>query len=484
MNMQGMVLSDEDKLRIHRNSIRILEEIGIRFPSHRALALLEAAGAVIDWDQQIAFLPEALIQKAIESAPKKFVMGARNPENDLELPSRRTTYNLDGCGVNTLDFNTGHRRAAVLKDVADSARVFEETAMGSILWPPVSPSDVPYGARSLISTGTAFLNTSKHIMDEVKKKEEVPYLAEMLKAILGSEEAFRERKIYSVTYCTVAPLCHDEEMLEATMELCRYQAPILVFPMPACGTTGPASLMSNIALANAEALSSIAIFQLVSPGVPILFGSALGVVNVRSGMFLEGAPETMLQMGAMGEMGKHYGLPTMMAGCLTDAKTLGMQAVMEKTLTTLPLVLSGVDVIQGIGLVESSMTLSLEQMVIDNEIALLCKRIREGVDVRDEQDFFEDIKKVGHGGHFLKQKNTRAAFRSSEFYQAELCDRESYDGWTALGSPGMIDAARKKVEEILAGEMKNPLPEQKEKVLREIMEEAQLKLGEECICGD
>jgi len=306
----------------------------------------------------------------------------------------------------------------------------------------------------------------------------VPYLIEMMKAVLGDMDAVLERKIYSVTYCTVAPLCHDGEMLEATMELSKFQAPILVYPMPACGTTGPASLYSNIALANAEALSSIVIFQLVSPGTPLLFGAALGVVNVRSGMFLEGAPETALQMTAMGEMGKYYGLPTMCAGCLTDAKAPGMQAVLEKVLTTIPMVFADIDVIQGIGLIESSMTLSLEQMIIDNEIAHLCGRMKEGVNTEPDKDLFEDIKNVGQGGHFLKQKSTKTAFRSNEFYQAALCDRNSFDGWVDLGSPDMFGIARKTVKSILDSEIKNPLPENTEKVLHEIMGEARQKLDE------
>jgi trimethylamine--corrinoid protein Co-methyltransferase len=385
---------------------------------------------------------------------------------------------MDGCGVNTIDFETGARRTAMLKDVADSARIFEEISLCNIYWPPVSPRDVPDEAGGIVRTGTAYMNTSKHVMDEVKKKEEVPYIIEMCREMAGSLEQAKKRNLYSVTYCTVAPLCHDGAMLEATLELSKYNAPILVYPMPACGTTGPASLMSNIALANAEALSSVVMFQIMSPGVPILFGAALGVVNVRSGMFLEGAVETALQMTAMGEIGKYYGLPTMVAGCLTDAKTPGTQAVMEKVLTTLPLVLAEVDVIQGIGLIESSMTLSFEQMIIDSEIAHLCNRIKEGITVSDDLDFYEDIKAVGQGGHYLKQKNTKAAFRSKEFYHAALCDRNSYDGWVDLGKPEMFGLARKKVKEILDGELKNPLPEQTEKQIREIMGEAERKLNE------
>jgi hypothetical protein len=42
----------------------------------------------------------------------------------------------------------------------------------------------------------------------------------------------------------------------------------------------------------------------------------------------------------------------------------------------------------------------------------------------------------------------------------------------------MIDHARERVKAILDGEKKNPLPENTEKILKEIMEEAGRKLNE------
>lgn len=476
MLMQGQVLSPEERRIIHADSLRILEEVGIRFPVEKALGLLESAGARIDWDTQVAFIPAALVEEALAAAPKKFVLGARNPAYDLAFPSLVSTWNLDGCGVHMLDFATGSKRSAVLQDVADSARVFETVDLGTILWPPVSPCDVPRAARSIASTGTAFCNTSKHVQDEVKDIREVRYIMEMAAAILGGRDEAVRRKIYSVTYCTVAPLAHDEAMLEATMELAQYDAPILVYPMPACGSTGPASLYSNVALANAEALSSIVLFQLVKPGIPLLYGAALGAINLRNGIFLEGAPETALQLCAMGEMGKNYGFPTMIAGCLTDAKEPGMQAVLEKLLTMLPLVQSGVDVVQGLGLIESSMTLSLEHILIDAEIGRLCKRLRDGIDVRPEKNYFEDIRTVGQEGHFLKQKSTRAALRTSEFFTPDFCERGSYEEWTALGSPTMLTRAHQQVQAILKADMPHPLSASCEAVIREIVEEAKAVL--------
>ena len=80
------------------------------------------------------------------------------------------------------------------------------------------------------------------------------------------------------------------------------------------------------------ALSSVVMFQLTSSGTPLIYGAALGIINMRNGMFLEGGPETALQLSAMGEMGKYYNLPTTIAGCLTDAKEPGMQSVLENFL--------------------------------------------------------------------------------------------------------------------------------------------------------
>jgi trimethylamine--corrinoid protein Co-methyltransferase len=175
-------------------------------------------------------------------------------------------------------------------------------------------------------------------------------------------------------------------------------------------------------------------------------------------------------------MGKFYNLPTTIAGIATDAKRYGGQAMLEKMATNLPLVLSEPDTIVGFGMYECSTALSLSQIIIDNEVARYCRRIQAGMNVSPETDFFEDIRAVGQGGHFLKQKSTRSAVRSSEFYVPNLLDKGSYDEWTSLGSRDMEDIAREKAQKILAGEQRNPLPRDTEKVILEIVKEAEAKL--------
>jgi trimethylamine--corrinoid protein Co-methyltransferase len=475
MNMNGQVLSNAEQDLIHKKSIEILENVGISFPDEGVLAMLEQNGAIVDWDKQVARISEAMVVKALSTAPKEFTLGARNPAHDFALPSSYSALNLDGTGVYALDPSTGDKRYGVLQDIANAAKVFESVSLGKVLWPPIVAADCPAGTRNLMGAATAMMHCSKHIQDEVKNVNEIPLLMGILSAILGDAKTIQERKIYSVTYCTVAPLMHDKDMMLANMELAKMNVPILVYPMPACGSTGPYSLFSNVALGNAEALSAIVLFQLTNPGTPLIFGTAQGIIHRKTGLFLEGAPETVLQGVAMTQMGKRYGLPTTIAGCLTDAKEPGMQAVLEKVLTTLPLSLVGADVIQGIGLLESSMTLSLEQILIDAEIGGLCQRMRDGIDVSAEKDCYEDIVHVGQGGHFLKQPSTRAGFRSKEFYVPSLLDRDSYDEWCDLGSPNMFTEANKKVKGILAAEPEHPLTLDVEKQIREIMEEMRRK---------
>ena len=292
----------------------------------------------------------------------------------------------------------------------------------------------------------------------------------------GLQDAVKERKIFSVCYCTLAPLSHDDGMSEALMDLSEFEIPILIFPMPCAGSTGPASLFSNIAMGNAEALSSVVLFQMAHPGTPLIYGDASGSTQFSTGGFLEGSPEMVLMSAARGEMAKLYGLPNTQAGCLSDAKAPGPQAVMEKLLTTLPLVLSGVDYIQGPGAIETSGTLCLEQIVVDEEIARLCKRMRDGIDTSDEKDFFEDINSVKPGGHFLMQPNTVKACRSEEFLMPLLSDRHTFESWAELGRPDLYSEAQKKVEEILDTPQKHPLPDDVIGKLEEIIRQAEEEL--------
>ena len=220
--------------------------------------------------------------------------------------------------------------------------------------------------------------TSKHGQHELHRRDQAPYLGAIISALAGGEDRARERHEASVVYCPVAPLVHDGEMLDAYLDLGAWDVPVCVLPMPVPGTTGPASVLGNIALANAEALSSIVIFQVARPGRPVMYGSAVGSMDFRTGAFLAGTPEMGIQSAALTTMGRFYGLPTMGAGCASDAHDIGPEACIEKLITMLPSVSAGADIVVGYGELDGDQTLVLEQILVDNELAHLALRMVRG----------------------------------------------------------------------------------------------------------
>lgn len=476
MKMATSFLSQDEREMVHQLSVRILEEVGVKVKSEKIKALLEKRGANVDYDTNIVKIDRTLIDWAIKACPKKFLMGARNPVFEFEIPSYETVYTTDGCGPYAIDFETGKRRPAVTQDIINNLKVFEEMDMGKIAWSPVLASDMPVHSTEVRAYLMSFIHTSKHVQTGLDKAEEVPYLKAALREILGSDDEIRKRKICSMIYCPVAPLVHESQMMEGYLELGDLDIPILILPMPAPGSTGPASLYSNVALSNAEALSCIVIYQIANPGRALIYGSAIASLDFSTGAFIEGAPEMVLQSGACLDMANYYCLPDTLSGCLTDAKECGAQATAEKMTTTLPLVLGGASAINGIGLLEASMTMSLEQLVVDNELAHICKRIKDGINICPDLDYFEDILYVGPGGHFLKQKTTRNAARSQEFYKPLLIDRNAFNAWENLGRPNLYTSARKQVTKILSEGPKNPLKPSIEKTILEIMEASDREL--------
>jgi trimethylamine--corrinoid protein Co-methyltransferase len=476
VRFEAHVLSNEEQERIHKSSLCILSKVGVKYLGKKAIPILKKNGAFVDEESQVVRIPEGMVKEALGVTPKSFVLGARNPQHDFPLPSAVTRYCIDGTASFVMDFSNGQRRYGISKDIEDSLRIFQQMDMGVLAWAPVCASEAPAHSRALHEFFAIMRYSSLHGEHEVHFANQVPFLAAGLKALLGSEDEVRNRKAYSLIYCPVAPLMHDGEILDAYLALGDLDMPIMIMPMPVCGTTGPASLFSNICQANAEALSSIVIYQLANPGRPLIYSNATGTMDFRNGAYRGGSPEMGLMAAALTQMGRYYGLPTASAGCTSDTHQPGPEAVIEKMMTSLPPVSAGVDIVVGMGEIESDQLLVLEQLVVDNELAHFCERMVAGVDSGEAKDLLKDVLQVGPGGNFLKSRNTRQLAHSDEYFYPFLLDRHTYENWLNLGKPGMYTKARELVEQILSAPLVDPLSESISQELDEILQAADKEL--------
>ena len=134
--------------------------------------------------------------------------------------------------------------------------------------------------------------------------------------------------------------------------------------------------------------------------------------------------------------------------------------------------LAGANLIYGAGMLEAGMTFSLGQLVIDDEIAAMVKRIVNGVSLDDELMGVDLIKKVGIGNNFLTQRHTLNNIKTEQV-QATIIDRRMRGAWEKRGSKSLIESANEKAAKLLKNHKPKPLPEDVIKELKRIVKKAE-----------
>ncbi|QIB69997.1 hypothetical protein Ami103574_12120 [Aminipila butyrica] len=144
----------------------------------------------------------------------------------------------------------------------------------------------------------------------------------------------------------------------------------------------------------------------------------------------------------------------------------------EKTLTNLLPAVTGSNVIYGMGMLEMGMTMSYEQLLIDQEIVKMTRRILQGIPVNKDTLALEVIKAVGPAGNYLAQKHTRQYMRQ-ELSTTNLINRRMRENWEANGSKTMDQAANEQARQILENYQVTPLPEDVKKRIHDIVLEGE-----------
>jgi len=465
-------LLDRDAIQqIHQAALDLLQDVGVKIASEPAAALLREAGQKFDASRGAFRISPELVEQCVSTLPSRILLAGRNETRDAVLGTGRVLTCLDGQGTFALDPDTGKRRASELRDLVAATRLSDALDSVDFYWPNVVPSDVPQTVRTFVESAVGFVHTSRHVQHEIKEPSEVPWLLEMFDVLLGDRRRHAERPIFSVVCCPVSPLQHECEMTSASLELARHDVPVCVMPMPLAGATAPVTLAGTLAMMLAEFLSGVVLFQLARPGLPMILGIGATILDMRTGLYTGGAPELSLMNIAMTEIGRHMGVPVMGQGLISDAKAPGPQASYEKAINGLSAFLAGSEVVNGLGLLDSSQLLALEQMVIDDEIVKMLRRIERGFEVDDEHLMLDLIAEVGIGGHFLGQRRTLEYLRKGEHYQPLLSFRGPYHAWESCGYDE-VAAARERACRLLKEHEVLPLAPEVEKALGELIARA------------
>jgi trimethylamine--corrinoid protein Co-methyltransferase len=467
-------LSEGEIEAIHNASLRVLEKTGIKVLSKPALDILKKAGAKVDYETGHASIPRNVVEEALKMTPKTIKYCARNPKYDFVLNKQETHFCAEGGSPFLLDWETGKRRYSTSEDIAKFARIADYLDHFDLIWPLGTSSDVPAPVRYIVDMYTGLRNSEKHFEGDSTTGKEAQYQIEIAAAIVGGREELRKRPIFSHVICTLSPLCYDKGMTEASIELARAGIPVVIYPMPTTGGTGPVTLAGTVVVNNAEFLGGLVIQEFASPGAPVVYAAGVGTMDFKTGSNTRTPDKSLMHLG-LNQVAHYYDLPSeILVTSSTAAKILDTQAGYEQAIIILTHTLAAPDIAIGMGGLEGARMTSAEALVIDNEIIDYALRFVEGIEVNEDTLAVDVIDKVGPGGIYLGEKHTVQHFR--ERWMSRLSDISSYETWEKQGSRTIDEVAREKVREILATHKVTPIPEDVEKEIGRILKRAEAEL--------
>ena len=449
------ILSEAEVRQIHTATLDVMESVGVRFPSHKALDILEAHGAQVDRQTMVAKIPGQLVEEYLAKAPPTYSLSALDPALDLPLDGTYSHLGTDGCGVEIIDAFSGERRMTTKQDVQDVARVADYLEAIAFHWVPISAQDCPPQSRSLHELEAVWSVSKKHVQTEtIVNEREMRAAVEMAAMLAGGREALRKRPVLSIMQCTISPLAHDGGSLEAGLVAAEAGLPVGYMTMASCASTGPVTLAGDLVVGNAEVLGALVLMQMAHPGCPVYYAAAQTSTDLRTGAYTGGGPEDFLFGAATNVLADFYKVPLSMGAFATGAKEPDWQAGVDNSLSAFMAVSTLSDMLLGAGLLHGSRILSYEMLLMDSEIWSILQALYQGITVNEETLALDAIREVGPGGSFLAHKHTRRHMR--ERWQPTLMDRRPYNTWEAKRD-GAREWAREKAQQILKEYHPEPL---------------------------
>jgi len=440
-------LDDDLKVKIIDEARHLLCTLGSEIHNPRVLALLGDHGAEVDLSKQHVRFTDEVIDLALSTVPSEFklydVLGAETHD----FSGNKVHFTPGSAAINVLD--NGNIRKPATADYIRYAKVVSGLPHIQAQSTAFVPADVPEEISDSYRLFLSLLYCEKPVVTGAFTIEAFNVMRDLQLAIRGSEEALRSKPLTIFSACPTAPIKWSKTTSQNVVDCALLGIPVEFISMPLSGFMAPVTMVGSLIQHTAETLSGVVISQLASPGAPVLYGGAPAIFDVRYETTPMGAVESEMIDCAYTEIGKYLNIPTQAYIAMSDAKQLDAQAGLETSMGATLAALSGINNISGPGVLDFIMCISLEKLVVDNEICAMVQRLARGIEPREDfpsTPLFEELKREKH---LLIADHTRRHLRDEIDFPGLVIDRANSSRWLEEGSSTLLERAASEVARLI-----------------------------------
>ena len=428
------LLSDSEIEEMHENIINLLSDPGMKFENKNMLETLQKKGAKVDFTSQTAKLPKKLIEETIEIARKEELerVSGKSLESETEFTNRltfswhtpyrsrnpRVQASFGGGAPLFYDYDKKINRYATGDDFLRLVNLAEGlpeiVTVGNAVHYIKEKDGSDVAPKMVAIKGAALVakHSSKPGCTTVIDKIQLPYLMEIGRIVKGSKEEYLKSPIFVNIHDTEPPLRLTKPEAALIEAMVSHNLSIYILPMPLVGISSPIYPTAAAIIGAAEILGVWTAVKAINENNPVEASCVSGVLNPQSGAASFATPETVMIDLAVAQLFREkYGVPCGTGVGLIDAPVPGSLSIFERTFKAMASALIGEPSFAA-GLIGGGVVFSMEQAIIDLDIAACQYRYMRGIGGDEFYDSLELIRDKGIGGLFIDTDHTAKNFRN------------------------------------------------------------------------
>jgi trimethylamine--corrinoid protein Co-methyltransferase len=475
------LLQDELINRIIAEAREVLCKLGVEIHNPAVLSMLADHGAAVDKGTCYARLTDALIDNALATVPCSFKLFDVLGNETHNFADDNVYFTPGSTSLNILDGESGEMRRPTTADYICYVKLtsgLEHIASQSTA---LIAADVHEKISDSYRLYLSLLYGEKPVVTGAFTVESFEVMKDFQLAVRGSESALRAKPLTIFSCCPTAPLKWSDVTSQNLVDCARWSIPVELISMPLSGFMAPVTLVGSLVQQTAENLSGVVISQLVNPGHAMLWGGSPAIFDVRYETTPMGAVETMMLDCGNSEIGKRLGMPTQSYIAFSDAKQLDAQAGLESAMGATLAALSGINSISGPGMLDFESCLSLEKLVVDNEICGMTYRLLRGIEPREDFPSLPLFEELRQKKQLLISAHTRRHLREEITFPGAVIDRANRERWREEGALTLKRRAQREVSRIVAESKPSRLPEETKQELTRLMRREARRYGMEAL---